>query len=78
MNISTSTYRVKLSSTGTRQQRRCGEICECSINGAVRRVIARTPAVIGEGDDQDSALALARAKAEAQRMLRAFTEGAAK
>jgi len=50
--------------------RRCWEICECSINGVVRRVIARTPVVIGEGDKQDEALALA--KAEAMRMLAAF------
>ena len=70
MTLSMSSYRVKLSLTGNRQLRRCWEICECSINGVVRRVIARTPVVIGEGDKQDEALALA--KAEAMRMLAAF------
>jgi len=70
MGFSTATYRVILSSAGSKQMRRCWEICECNINGKVRRVIARTPAVMGEGEQQD--LALAEAKAEAYRMLKAF------
>lgn len=75
MGVSLVTYRVVLKQAwiaGT--SRRCWEICECSVSGAVRRIIARTPVVVGEGETQDARHA--QAHDEACRMLAAFVSTA--
>ena len=75
MPISTSTYRLVLKESWTAAgQRRWWEICECNVNGAVRRIIARTPVVLGSDEAADARHAEARE--EARRMLSAF-EGSA-
>ena len=75
MGLSTVTYRLVLKEGWTaRGLRRCWEICECNVNGRVRRVITRTPVVVGEGEAEEARHAEARE--EARRMLAAFVPGA--
>ena len=75
MGLSTVTYRLVLKERWTAAGlRRCWEICECDINGRVRRVIARTPVVVGEGEAEEARHVQARD--DARRMLAAFIPGA--
>jgi hypothetical protein len=74
MGLSTVTYRVVLMERWTAAGlRRCWEICECDVNGRVRRAIARTPVIVGEGEGEAEEARYAEARDEARRMLAAFT-----
>jgi hypothetical protein len=66
------TYKVVPKQTWRgRQPRRWFELCECGLHGNVRRVIARTPAIVGEGEKENERVEQSRQ--EAKRMLVAFT-----